>query len=118
MAIGVKPGDTLYNCFMEELKVDCKIVAALDLFPSKHYMKFIMKDRSGHKEEYDCTDLYFSNLEEEDDAEKSWVLWAKDNKSFFMDTKNISYLKEIFKNGFGRGFQYKQQITYEEMMQK
>lgn len=69
-------------------------------------------------EKYDYRDIYLLDLEGEDDAEKSWIDWIKDNRDFFVTNNDIVTTKEIFKIGYGRGFNYRRIISYEEMMQK
>lgn len=114
IALGVKVGDTVYNCFMEPLTVYDKTV-----FTSGHnYIKFIVKDTHNNTHGYACEDLYLPDLQDEDDAEKAWVNWAKDNKDFFGIFDHIEASKEIFKMGFAKGFDYKRRHSYEEIMQK
>lgn len=118
IAMGVKIGDTVYNCFMEEFTIQEKTVFTADTHPSYHYIKFVVKDKNNNIYDYACSELYLHDLLDEDDAEKAWVGWAKDNKNFFSTFDHIATNKELFKIGFGRGFQYQRQISYEEMMQK
>lgn len=118
IALGVKVGDTLYNCFMEPLTVHEKTVYTADTHPRHDYIKFVVKDIRNNVHNYACEDLYLGDLEDEDDAEKAWINWAKDNKDFLITFDHIETTKEVFKVGFGRGFDYKRQYTYEEMMQK
>jgi hypothetical protein len=118
IALGVNIGDTVYNCFMDVLIVQEKTVFSADTHPSYNYIKFIVRDSNNNTHGYDCSDLYLPGLEDEDDAEKSWVNWAKDNKEFFNIFDHIEASKEIYKIGYGNGFDYRQKISYEEMMQK
>jgi hypothetical protein len=119
LACGVNIGDTLYNCFMQPLKVKDRITYSVDTYPSSRDIKFIVSDsNNGHIHEYSHKDLYLADLEGECDEEKSWVNWAKDNKDFFEAFDHIETMKEIYKIGFGNGFDYKRQITYDEIMQK
>lgn len=113
IAQAVNIGDTLYNCFMEPLVVQNKTVFAID-----RHIKFIMIDHCNNIHGYSFNDLYLPDLEDEDDAEKAWVNWAKDNKDFLLTFDHIETTKEIFKIGFGRGFDYRRQCSYKEMMQK
>jgi hypothetical protein len=118
IAQGVNIGDTVYNCFMEPLVVKDKIGYSLDTYPNYEYIKFVVADNNNKEHNYLYGDVYLQDLEDEDDAEKSWVNWAKDNKEFFNIFDHIEASKEIYKIGYGRGFDYKRQISYEEMMQK
>lgn len=118
IAAGVKPGDTVYNCFMEPLKVDQKIVCTQDTYPSSNSIQFIVEDNSNNTHNYYCQDLYLADLDDEDDAEKAWVNWAKDNKDFLITFDHIETTKEVFKMGFSQGFEHKRRYSYEEMMQK
>lgn len=118
IAIGIKPGDTVYNCFMEPLIVQYKINGTLDLFPDDRCTKLIVKDSNDQQHEYDCEDLYLTDLADEDDAEKSWVLWAKDNKDFFDTFDHITTTKEIYKTAFYNGFEHKKRYSYSEQLQK
>lgn len=118
IAFGVKVGDTVYNCFMEPLIVHEKIVCAADTHPRHDYIKFVVKDVNNNIHNYACEDLYPADLEDEDDAEKAWVNWAKDNKDFLITFDHIETTKEVFKVGFGQGFDHKKHYTHEEMMQK
>lgn len=118
IALGVNVGDTVYNCFMEPLIVHEKTVFTADTYPSHNYIKFIVRDCNNNTHGYNCSDLYLSGLEDEDDAEKSWVNWAKDNKDFFNIFDHIDASKEIYKIGYSNGFDYKQKVSYQEMMQK
>jgi hypothetical protein len=113
IATGVKPGDTVYNCFMEPLVVVEKTVVIQD-----RTTNFKVRDYRNHAHNYACEDLYLADLEDEDDAEKAWINWAKDNKDFLITFDHIETTKEIFKAGFGNGFDYKNKYSYMEMMQK
>lgn len=113
IAAGVSPGDTVYNCFMEPLIVIEKLVLIQD-----RTINFRVRDCRNNIHTYACEDLYLANLEDEDDAEKAWVNWAKDNKDFLITFDHIETTKEIFKVGFGQGFEHRRKYSYEEMMQK
>lgn len=118
IALGIKVGDTVYNCFMEPLIVHENIVYTADTHPKHDYIKFVVKDVHHNMHNYACEDLYLADLEDEDDAEKAWVNWAKDNKDFFDTFDHFEVSKEIYKIGFANGFEYKKQLSFEEMMQK
>jgi hypothetical protein len=79
---------------------------------------FTTVDTRLHRASYDSNDVYLKNLEEECDEEKSWVNWAKDNRDFFEEFDHIETMKEIYKIGFGNGFDHKRKMTYDEIMQK
>lgn len=114
----VNIGDTVYNCFMEPLTVHEKIIFSADTHPRYDCIKFVVKDTSNNTHNYACEDLYVADLEDEDDAEKAWIKWAKDNKDFLITFDHIETTKEIFKTGFGYGFEHRLKFSYEEMMQK
>lgn len=118
IATTIKPGDTVYNCFMEPFRVYQKIIHTLDTYPSFDQIQFIVKDENEIEYHYSYKDLYLKDLEDEDDAEKSWVNWAKDNKDFFATFDHIETTKEIYKTAFYNGFEHKRKCSYEEMMQK
>jgi hypothetical protein len=118
IAHGINIGDTVYNCFMEPLIVQEKTVYLVDGPNNSHHIKFIVKDTSNNTHAYSYEDLYLENLEDEDDAEKSWVDWAKNNKDFFDLFDHIETIKEIYRIGFYNGFDHKKQYSYQEMMQK
>jgi len=118
IAQDVRVGDTVYNCFMEPLIVQEKTVYLADGSNASHNIKFIVKDASNNTHGYSHADLYLQNLEDEDDAEKSWVDWAKNNKDFFDLFDHIETVKEIYRIGFYNGFDYKRHLSYLEAMQK
>lgn len=110
-------GDTVYNCFWEKLMIVEKTSYSLDSGSATN-LRFVVRDSQNNTHTYDCEDLYLYDLEDEDDAEKSWIGWAKENKDFFDLFDHITTLKEIYKTGFANGFEYKRKISFEEMMQK
>lgn len=119
LAQDVNIGDTLYNCFMQPLKVKDRITYSVDTYPSSRDIKFIVADANNHYlHEYSYKDLYLADLEGECDEEKSWVDWAKDNKDFFDTFDHIETIKEIYKIGFGNGFDHQKYVSYQEQMQK
>ena len=114
----VKINDTVYDCFMDENKV---IAIEYDL--SNHdeisyKLIFTLKDLQGYFKKFNYEDVYLKDLEHEDEDEKSWVNWAKDNKDFFTEFDHFHTIKAIYKHGFAEGFKYRQKYSYEEMMQK
>lgn len=118
IADNVNVGDTVYNCFMEPLIVQNKTVFTDDTHPNYHYIKFTVKDASNNTHDYAGEDLYLPDLEDEDDAEKAWIEWSKNNKDFLITFDHLETTKEIFKVGFGCGFEHRLKFSYEEMMQK
>jgi hypothetical protein len=118
LAKDIKPGDILYNCFMEPVKVRDKTVLFTE--DGKRNFKFTVVDLNTHIYSYDAEDLYFlePNLEDEDDIEKAWIDWAKNNKTLIQTFVHLSVLKQVFKTGFGCGFEYKRKISADEMLQK
>jgi len=113
LANEIQIGDTVYNCFMSKLIVDSihKDNAGVGNF---HRIVF----RTAEGVEYDSQDVYLQDLYGESDDEKSWVSWAKENQDFFETFDHIATMKEVYKVAFCNGFEYKRQITFEEMMQK
>lgn len=114
----IKVGHTLYNCFMEPVVVTETVDWALDPHPSRHFTQFVVKDSKNQQHIYSYKDLYLPELEEEDDAEKSWVNWAKDNKDFLTTFDHIETMREIYRLAYYNGYNYRQVVSYEEMMQK
>lgn len=113
LAYHTESGEIVYNCFMEPLTVLEKIISA-----SNNNINFVVRDCNNNTHSYNYEDLYLRNLEGEDDAEKCWIDWAKDNKDFLITFDHIETTKEVFKVGFGRGFEHRLKYSYEEMMQK
>ena len=111
LAMGLKVGDKIVNVFMDELVLsgidhsyDPKppVFIALDTMLQKHYLWF--------------DDIYYPDLSDICDEEKSFVLWAKDNKQFIGENSRL--LKTVYMQGFAMGFDYKRRISHEEAMQK
>lgn len=117
LAHNVKVGDKVYNCFMDELVIT-SIYHDLKDESGFHKIVFGTVDTRLHRASYDSSELYLQDLEGESDEEQSWVNWAKDNRDFFLEFDHIETMKEIYKTGFGNGFQHKRKISFEEMMQK
>ena len=111
LALGLKPGDKIVNVFMDELvlsKIDHSyhpkppVFISLDTMLQKHYLCF--------------DDIYYPDLSDICDEEKSFVLWAKDNKQFVGENSRL--FKTVYMQGFAMGFEHKRQLSYEEQMQK
>jgi hypothetical protein len=111
LAMGLKVGDKVVNVFMDELVIseidhsyDPKppVFIALDTMLQKHYLWF--------------DDIYYPDLSDICDEEKSFVLWAKDNKQFIGENSRL--LKTVYMQGFAMGFEHKRRSSYEEQMQK
>jgi hypothetical protein len=109
----IKVGDTIYNCFLDNL-----VVSSIFKDIENNRIVFGTIDTRLNKASYDPTDVYFEDLYGESDDEKSWVEWAKNNRDFLYDFDHIETVKEIYKTAFCKGFEHKNKITYEEMMQK
>lgn len=114
----VKINDTVYDCFMDEYKV-----VAIEYDLSNHdelayKLIFTLKDSHNFLKKFNYEDLYLKDLAYEDEEEKSWVNWAKDNKDFFGEFDHLSTIKAIYKHAFAEGFNYKRRCSYQEMMQK
>ena len=111
LAMGLKVGDKILNVFMDELvlsKIDHSydpkppVFIAVDTMLQKHYLWF--------------DDIYYPDLSDICDEEKSFVLWAKDNKQFIGENSRL--LKTVYMQAFAMGFEHKRKISYEEAMQK
>lgn len=112
LANNVKVGDIVYNCFMDELVV----TSIYGKGSSK--IVFSTIDTRLHRSNYNFSDLYLKDLEDETDDEKAWVNWAKDNRDFFDDFDHIETMKEVYKTAFCHGFEHNRKYSYEEIMQK
>lgn len=110
-------GNTVYNCFMEPFEVTDKTVVDTNN-KSNRRITFLVKDLSNKIHVYDYEDLYTEHLEDEDDAEKSWVNWAKNNKDFFDIFDHITTMKELYKIAFSEGYEYKKILSRQEILQK
>lgn len=117
LANTVNTGDVVYNCFMQPCVVKHKTVDYDDDI-SPHWIHFVVTDPNHNTQNYSFKDVYLENLEDEDDAEKSWVEWAKNNQDFFDSFDHIETSKEIYRTAFYNGFEHKQRHSYEEQMQK
>jgi hypothetical protein len=117
LAEAVQKGDTLYNCFREPLVVaDKEMVRCNNGHISS--INFHVVNTGLQALLYDCEDLYFYDLEDEDDAERSWINWAKNNKDFFDTFDHIETIKEIYRIGFYDGFEHQKYTSYLKEMQK
>lgn len=113
LAYNVKVGDVLYNCFMDEL-----VITSIYQDIANNSIIFGTVDTRLYKSSYDSNDLYLKNLDGECDEEKSWIEWSKNNREYFDTFDDVSSYKKIYMIGFGNGFQYKREVSFEEMMQK
>lgn len=113
LACNIKVGDVVYNCFMDELVITA---ISKDINPKQIFFGTV--DTKLHRASYDSNDVYLKNCEGESDEEKSWVNWAKDNREFFEEFDHIETMREIYKIGFGNGFQHRIKIRAEELLQK
>jgi len=111
LAMGLKVGDKIVNVFMDELvisKIDHTydpkppVFIAVDTMLQKHYLWF--------------DDMYYPDLSDICDEEKSFVLWAKDHKQLVGENSRL--LKTVYMQGFAMGFEHKKKISHEEQMQK
>lgn len=111
LAMALKVGDKILNVFMDDLVIseidhsyDPKppVFIALDTRLQKHYLWF--------------DEIYHPDLEDICDEEKSFVLWAKDNRQFIGENSRL--LKTVYMQGFAMGFDHKRRISHEEAMQK
>ena len=97
LALGLKVGDKIVNVFMDELVISSidhsydpkpPVFIALDTMLQKHYLWF--------------DEIYHPDLEDICDEEKSFILWAKDNRSFIGENSRL--LKTVYMQGFSMGF--------------
>jgi hypothetical protein len=117
LAIDVSKGDTLYNCFMQPLVVaDVEINRCNDGHINN--INFVVVNTGLQSAVYNYSNLYFGDLEDEDDAEKAWINWAKNNKDFFDTFDHIETIKEIYRVGFYDGFEHRKYTNYLAEMQK
>ena len=110
-AMKLNVGDKVVNCFMDELiisKIDNiyypkpPVFIALDTRLQKHYLWF--------------DEIYHPDLADICDEEKSFIMWAKDNREFIGE--NTRLLKTVYMQGFAMGFEFKRAINAQEQLQK
>lgn len=110
-AMKLNVGDKVVNCFMDELiisKIDNSydpkppVFIALDSELQKHYLWF--------------DEIYHPDLADICDEEKSFIMWAKDNREFIGE--NTRLLKTVYMQGFAIGFEFKRAINAQEQLQK
>ena len=118
LAMGLKIGDIVYNCFMDHLIITSRFDQIDNVNNKLYTIVFGTVNTKLYSESYPFDDLYFKDLEGESDEEKSFVNWAKDNRDFFEDSDCLCSMKQCYKQGFAMGFEYKRQISHEEQMQK
>lgn len=120
LAMGLKIGDTVYNAFMDKLIITSRLDKTTSNSNQISDIVFGTIDTRLHSESYTFDDLYFEDLEDESDEEKSFVNWAKDNRDFFESDEyiNCNLIKQAYKQGFAMGFHARLQRSYEEQMQK
>lgn len=111
LAKAIKVGDTLYNCFMDPMVVT-------SIYKDNNNIIFSTIDTKLYRRGYSYEDIYFSDLYGESDEEKSWINWIKNNRDTLDTFDDIENSKKMYKIGFANGFQYKHQISIEEMLQK
>ena len=111
-------GDTVYNCFMDKLKVieiDHNLNHDID---TNERILFTLLDSNQNRHSYYYQDLYLEDLSYESEEEKSWINWAMKNKDFLMEFDHITTTKAIYQQGFAEGFRHKRKYSHEELMQK
>lgn len=111
LASNIKVGDILYNCFMEKLVVT-------SIYKDQSSLIFSTVNTRLSRTGYSYEDVYLENLYGESDEEISWINWINENKDISDSFDDIENSKKMYKIGFGRGFQHKRKISFEEMMQK
>lgn len=118
LAQNIQINDILYNCFLEPLIVKEKKISYRQNSAKIQSVKFKTVDSQHNQHSYNAEDLYLSDLEDEDDIEKAWINWAKNNKDFIDTFDHITTTKEIYKLGFSDGFEHQKKLEYTEWMQK
>jgi hypothetical protein len=111
LAMGLKVGDKIVNVFMDEL-----VISEIDHSYYQRPPVFIALDTMLQKHYYWFDDIYYPDLSDICDEEKSFVLWAKDNRQLVGENSRL--LKTVYMQGFSMGFEHKRRISYEEAMQK
>lgn len=110
----IKMGQKLHNALLEEVVVT-SIFSPSD---AGDVILFGTINTRLHKESYSFEDLYH-DLEEVCDEERSFISWAKENREFILDNEeSFKVIKKAYMSGFGNGFAYRQQLSYEAQMQK
>jgi hypothetical protein len=109
-ARNLKKGDIVYNCFMQPIVVQNYVAA------HPFHIVFVTDINS---RTYECSfeDLYLENLDGEDDAEKSWINYAK-TKLTWLSVTDVLRMRNLYRLAFYDGFNHKLKYSYEEMMQK
>lgn len=111
LALGLKVGDKIVNVFMDEL-----VILRIDHSYNPKPPIFIATDSKLEKYYYWFDDIYYPDLSDICDEEKSFVLWAKDNRQFVGENSRL--LKTVYMQGFSMGFEHKRKLSHEENMQK
>lgn len=111
LAMELKIRDRVVNVFMDEL-----IISAIDNSYAQKPPVFIALDSRLQKHYYCFDDIYYPDLSNICDEEKSFILWAKNNRQFIGENSRL--LKTVYMQGFAMGFEHKRQTSYEEQMQK
>jgi hypothetical protein len=111
-AINLKKDDIVYNCFMQPLVVQNYITTH-----PFHRVFVTVTDINSRTYECSFEDLYLENLDGEDDAEKSWINYAK-TKLTWTPYDVLKQLRNLYRLAFYEGFNHKLKYSYEEMMQK
>jgi hypothetical protein len=114
-AMKLNVGDKVVNCFMDEL-----IISKIDnSYPGRNDPKppvFIALDSELQKHYLWFDEIYHPDLADICDEEKSFIMWAKDNREFIGE--NTRLLKTVYMQGFAIGFEFKRAINAQEQLQK
>ena len=111
LANNIKVGDTIQNCFMDNMVVT-------SIYKDDSKIVFSTIDTRLCRSSYSYKDVYLSDLYGESDEEKSWINWIQNNRDTADTFDDIENCKKMYKIGFADGFHYKRQISMEEMLQK
>jgi len=111
-AMKLNVGDKVVNCFMDDIFISSidysyhppkpPVFIGLDSELQKHYLWF--------------DEIYHPDLADICDEEKSFIMWAKDNREFVGE--NFRLLKTVYMQGFAMGFEFKRVINAQEQLQK
>ena len=111
LALGLKVGDKIVNVFMDEL-----VISNIDDNYNPKPPVFIALDTMLHKHYLWFDDIYYPDLSDICDEERSFIFWAKDNRQFIGENSRL--LKTVYMQGFAMGFEHKRKVSHEENMQK
>lgn len=110
-------GDKVVDSFMTHLTVK-SVKSVHNHNEELLHILIITEDGDRKQDTYHHEDVYLPDLDGVSDEEKSWLNWAKENQDFLEEFDHLPSVRLIYMRGFAQGFEYKKQLSYEEMMQK